>query len=104
MRTYEKSKSSMYLGEAMMDEIRREAERQDRPISWLIRQAWEIAKPTMAKFPTAPPGSCDRRRLRGRPPTRRDAAPPQVVPAGSMAMRDENGYTEELRAFFGRNY
>ena len=36
----------------MLKEIQAEAVRQDRSLSWIVQQAWKIAQPTIAKYPT----------------------------------------------------
>ena len=36
----------------MLDEIEREALRQDRSKSWIVQQAWRIARGEIAKFPS----------------------------------------------------
>ena len=38
----------------MLDEIRGEAERQQRSISWIMQQAWRIAYPTIRLIPDVP--------------------------------------------------
>ena len=36
----------------MLDEIRKEAARQDRSLSWIVQKAWKIARREMTKFPS----------------------------------------------------
>jgi len=43
-----------YFPEWMIEEICSEAARQERSISWLVKKAWEIAKPKIARYPKAP--------------------------------------------------
>jgi uncharacterized small protein (TIGR04563 family) len=45
-------KQSLYFPEDMLDEIQREAKRQDRSISWIVQQAWRVARPEMKKRPS----------------------------------------------------
>lgn len=45
-------KKNVYLSEATEDELYRESQRQQRTYSWLLNAAWEIAKDTIARFPT----------------------------------------------------
>lgn len=52
MGSSDKRKQSLYFPEDMLDEIKREAERQDRSLSWIIQKAWNIAKTDIAKYPS----------------------------------------------------
>lgn len=45
-------KQSLYLPASVVDEMRKEAWRQDRPISWIVQQAWLIAKARVRAMPT----------------------------------------------------
>lgn len=47
-------KQSLYFPDETIEEIKAEAKRLDRPISWVMQRARDIAKSTIAKFPTAP--------------------------------------------------
>lgn len=47
----EKRKQSLYFPEDMLEEITKEANRQDRSISWIVQQSWKIAKPSITAFP-----------------------------------------------------
>lgn len=49
-----KRKQSLYFPGDMLAEIEAEAQRQDRSISWVVQQAWRVAKPQILAFPTAP--------------------------------------------------
>lgn len=51
MSTTDKRKKSLYVPEPMLSEIQREAERQDRSLSWLIQRAWKIARGEIKKTP-----------------------------------------------------
>lgn len=51
MTRTDKRKQSVYIPEAMLSEIQREAERQDRSLSWLIQRAWKIARGEIEKTP-----------------------------------------------------
>ncbi len=44
-------KQSLYFPEAMLEEIEKEAERQDRSLSWIVQRAWQLARPDVKKFP-----------------------------------------------------
>lgn len=44
-------KVSVYLPEAMRDEILAEGQRQDRSISWLLQKAWRRAREEIQKMP-----------------------------------------------------
>jgi uncharacterized small protein (TIGR04563 family) len=47
----DKRKQSLYFPEDMLEEMQDEARRQDRSLSWIVQQAWKLAKAEMAKFP-----------------------------------------------------
>ena len=40
----DKRKQSLYFPEELLAEIRREADRQDRSLSWAVQQAWRLAR------------------------------------------------------------
>jgi uncharacterized small protein (TIGR04563 family) len=52
MATSDKRKQSLYFPEDMLKEIKFEAQRQDRSLSWIIQKAWNIAKVDVAKYPS----------------------------------------------------
>jgi len=45
----DKRKQSLYFPEEMLKDIRREAARQDRSLSWMVQKAWKISRGTIAK-------------------------------------------------------
>lgn len=45
-------KQSLYFPEEMLMEIQREAERQDRSLSWIVQQAWKVARGDIKKMPS----------------------------------------------------
>lgn len=47
----DKRKQSLYFPEDMLREIEQEAQRQDRSLSWIVQQAWKIARPQIFKIP-----------------------------------------------------
>jgi uncharacterized small protein (TIGR04563 family) len=47
----DKRKQSLYFPEKMLREIQEEANRQDRSLSWVVQKAWQIAYPTIRKYP-----------------------------------------------------
>ena len=51
MSTTDKRKQSVYIPEAMLVEIQRECERQERSLSWLIQRAWKIARGEIMRTP-----------------------------------------------------
>ncbi|HOX43139.1 MAG TPA: TIGR04563 family protein [Myxococcota bacterium] len=51
-RLTDKRKQSLYFPEDMLAEIKREALRQDRSLSWIVQQAWRIAREDIKKFPS----------------------------------------------------
>ena len=48
----DKRKQSLYFPEDMLREIQEEAARQDRSLSWIVQQAWKIARSDIARFPS----------------------------------------------------
>jgi len=46
-------KQSLYFPEPMLEEIQREAKRQDRSISWIVQQAWKVARGELRRIPSA---------------------------------------------------
>ena len=46
-------KVSLYLPEEMLKQIELEAHRQDRSMSWIVRQAWQLAKEVIRQMPGA---------------------------------------------------
>ena len=48
----DKRKQSLYFPEDMLKEIQNEANRQDRSLSWVVQQAWRIARSEIKKFPS----------------------------------------------------
>jgi len=49
----DKRKQSLYFPEEMLREIEEEARRQDRSLSWIVQQAWKIARQQIRKMPSA---------------------------------------------------
>jgi uncharacterized small protein (TIGR04563 family) len=47
----DKRKQSLYFPEDMLREIRQEATRQDRSLSWIIQQTWRLARTRIATIP-----------------------------------------------------
>jgi uncharacterized small protein (TIGR04563 family) len=45
-------KQSLYFPEDMLEEIQREANRQDRSISWIVQQAWKVARADIRRMPS----------------------------------------------------
>lgn len=48
----DKRKQSLYFPVEMLKEIQQEANRQDRSLSWIVQQAWRIARPEITRFPS----------------------------------------------------
>ena len=46
-------KQSLYFPEAMLEEMQREAKRQDRSLSWIVQQAWRVARHELRRIPSA---------------------------------------------------
>ena len=49
----DKRKQSLYFPDDMVGEIQVEANRQDRSLSWIVQQAWRIARSEIMRFPSA---------------------------------------------------
>ncbi|MCC6808364.1 MAG: TIGR04563 family protein [Deltaproteobacteria bacterium] len=45
-------KQSLYFPEEMLQEIQREATRQDRSMSWIVQTAWKLARGDIKKMPS----------------------------------------------------
>jgi uncharacterized small protein (TIGR04563 family) len=56
-------KQSLYFPEEMLGEIQREASRQDRSLSWIVQQAWRMARLDIRRIPSpndvVPPRASD---------------------------------------------
>lgn len=52
MASSDKRKQSLYFPEDMLKEIQDEATRQDRSLSWIVQQAWRIARTEITRFPS----------------------------------------------------
>lgn len=48
----EKRKQSLYFPEEMLNEIQSEAARQDRSMSWIVQQAWRMARADIMRIPS----------------------------------------------------
>jgi len=47
-----KRKLTLYFSEELLEDARQEAERQDRSISWVLEQAWKMARERMKHVPS----------------------------------------------------
>jgi uncharacterized small protein (TIGR04563 family) len=52
MVSTDKRKQSLYFPEDMLKEIQAEANRQDRSLSWIVQQAWRLARGEIMRFPS----------------------------------------------------
>jgi uncharacterized small protein (TIGR04563 family) len=50
--TTDHRKQSLYFPEEMLSEIERESQRQDRSLSWIVQQAWKIARTDIKRMPS----------------------------------------------------
>ncbi len=48
----DKQKQSLYFPKEMLGEIMNEAVRLDRSLSWMVQQAWRIARAEVSKLPS----------------------------------------------------
>ena len=44
VKNVEKKKQSLYFPIDMLAEMQREADRQERPLSWIMQQAWKLSR------------------------------------------------------------
>src|SRR5690606_33079357 len=51
-RGSDKRKQSLYFPEAMLQEIKDEAARLDRSLSWIVQRAWKTARADIRKTPS----------------------------------------------------
>ena len=48
----DKRKQSLYFPESMLQEIKEEAARLDRSLSWVVQSAWKLARLEIKKLPS----------------------------------------------------
>lgn len=60
MALTEKQKQSLYFPDEMLREIRSESIRQDRSLSWIVQQAWRLARAEVSKLPAVEQGAAER--------------------------------------------
>jgi uncharacterized small protein (TIGR04563 family) len=46
-------KQSLYFPETMLEEIKAEAQRLDRSLSWVVQRAWKTARAELRKIPSS---------------------------------------------------
>lgn len=51
-KTTDKRKQSLYFPELMLQEIKEEAARLDRSLSWVVQRAWKISRIEIKKLPS----------------------------------------------------
>jgi uncharacterized small protein (TIGR04563 family) len=54
MTASDKRKQSLYFPEKMLEEISKEATRQDRSLSWIVQKAWKAARKDIMSTPSLP--------------------------------------------------
>jgi uncharacterized small protein (TIGR04563 family) len=52
----DKRKQSLYFPEDMLEEIKQEAARLDRSMSWIIQRGWRVARERIMAFPASNEG------------------------------------------------
>ena len=52
MAQNETRRQNLYFPAEMLAELKREGRRQDRSISWLLQQAWKVARAEMQRIPS----------------------------------------------------
>lgn len=57
----DKRKQSLYFPESMLQEIKEEAARLDRSLSWVVQRAWKVSRLEIKKIPSVndPTGADD---------------------------------------------
>ena len=53
MANADKRKQSLYFPDEMLAEIKQEATRLDRSLSWIIQQGWKVARQKIKAFPAS---------------------------------------------------
>ena len=53
MAETDKRKQSLYFPGQVLDEIKAEAIRQDRSLSWIVQQTWRVARKKIMLLPSA---------------------------------------------------
>ena len=56
MANADKRKQSLYFPEDMLEEIKREAARLDRSLSWIVQKSWKSAREPIKAFPASSDG------------------------------------------------
>ena len=51
----DKRKQSLYFPTPMIEQLEKEAARQERSMSWLVQKAWELAYPQIRAFQALAP-------------------------------------------------
>jgi len=51
-KSSDKRKQSLYFPESMLQEIKDEAIRLDRSLSWVVQRAWKLARMDVRKIPS----------------------------------------------------
>lgn len=50
--TKSKHKMTVYVPDSIFAEMRREANRQERSVSWLVEHAWKLSRIKVKSYPT----------------------------------------------------
>jgi uncharacterized small protein (TIGR04563 family) len=53
MAASDKRKQSLYFPETMLEELKLEARRMDRSLSWVVQKAWKLARQRVTAMPSA---------------------------------------------------
>ncbi|HEY1816975.1 MAG TPA: TIGR04563 family protein [Kofleriaceae bacterium] len=56
MSNSDKRKQSLYFPEDMLEEIKTEAGRLDRSLSWIVQRSWKAAREKVKAFPASDDG------------------------------------------------
>jgi uncharacterized small protein (TIGR04563 family) len=60
MNGSDKRKQSLYFPDDILEEIAKEATRQDRSLSWIVQKAWKVARKEIMSAPALPTVAEDR--------------------------------------------
>jgi uncharacterized small protein (TIGR04563 family) len=47
----DKKKQSLYFPVEMLAEMQKQADRQERPLSWIMQQAWKLSRDKISNYP-----------------------------------------------------
>jgi uncharacterized small protein (TIGR04563 family) len=93
----DKRKQSLYFPEEMLQQIRDEANRQDRSLSYIVQRAIKHAMEELRKLPSAHPDELPQRTEPVIPPVPEPAAPEPVVDGNTTRPEIPSAITKPRR-------